>query len=234
MPLLIRGGAKREISRRRTPCFQRREFRLEKGATAQAGPTEDLSQYATLLTGDGREQTLKNRRAYTFDLTKFAQSSGSVAVRFADSSPSDGWGAWAASAELRVGGQIAASFRAGSDIENRFLRYDNGSQFNGEARFADGTRSWTYQFDNIPRGQPITLTVDMGNSFVVSAAAAQPDTSRTLIATPEAGPLANLFPRLQIRRELPDYAVPVIDYKTEGGGSAEIGTDKIGIAENNG
>ena len=207
---------------------------IGKGATAQAGPTEDLAHYAALLTGDGSEQTLKNRRAYTFDLTKFAQDSGSVAVRFADSSPSDGWGAWVASAELRVGGQIAASFRAGSDIENRFLRYDKGSQFNGEARFADRTRSWTYQLYNIPRGQPITLTVDMGNSFVVSAAAAQPDTSRTLIATSEAGPLANLFPRLQIGVNYPITLYPSLVMKPKAAEPIKLGTPKTIAKTDNG
>ena len=107
-----------------------------KRACGANGAAEDVSRYTTLLTGDGAEHTLKNRREYTFDLTKFVKDSGSVAIRFSDASPADGWGAWVASAELRVGGQIAASFRAGSDIENRFLRYDNGSQFDGAARFA--------------------------------------------------------------------------------------------------
>ena len=203
------------ISAPQDALFAAAGIAVGKGAVAQAGPTEDLAQYKTLLTGDGAEHTLKNRRAYTFDLTKFAQVTGSVAVRFADASSADGWGAWMASAELRVGGQVAASFRAGSDIENRFLRYDNGSQFNGEARFADKAGSWTYQFDNLPRGQNVTLTVDMGNSFVVSAAAAQPDTSRTLIATPEAGPLANLFPRLQIGANYPITLYPALAAKSK-------------------
>ncbi len=183
------------------------------GAITQTAPPEDLSRYATLLTGDIAEHNLKNRRAYTFDLTKFAQGSGSVAVRFADAAPGDGWGAWVASAELRLGGQIAASFRAGSDLENRFLRYDNGSRFDGAARFADGPASWTYQFDNLPRGQSVTLTVDMGNGFQVSAAAAQPNASRTLIAAPEAGPLANLFPRLQIGVNYPLTLYPSLTGK---------------------
>ena len=62
-----------------------------------------------------------------------------------------------ASAELRVGGQLAASFVAGSDIESRFIAFDNnssvtatslpGGPVSGAARFADGTASWTYQFD---------------------------------------------------------------------------------------
>ena len=186
---------------------------LGNGPVAETGAAEDLSHYTTLLTGDGAEHTLKNRRAYTFDLTKFVKDNGSVAVRFSDASPSDGWGAWVASAELRVGGQIAASFRAGSDIENRFLRYDNGSQFDGAARFADSAHSWTYQFDNVPRDQPITLTVDMGNGFQVSASAAQTDNSRTLYALPEAGAVANLFPRLQISQNYPITLYPSLAAK---------------------
>ena len=191
------------------------------GPVAQTGAVQDVSHYTILLTGDGAEHTLKNRREYTFDLTKFVKDSGSVAVRFADASPADGWGAWAAAAELRVGGQIAASFRAGSDIENRFLRYDNGSQFDGAARFADGTHSWTYQFDNVPRNQPITLTVDMGNGFRVSASAAQPDTSRTLYALPEAGAVASLFPRLQIGANYPISLYPALVVKPKSAAPAE-------------
>ena len=200
---------------RKTPqdaLFAAAGITIGNGPITQAAPPEDTSRDTTLLTGDGAEHDLKNRRAYTFDLTPFAKS-GSVAVRFSDASPLDGWGAWVASAELRVGGQVAASFRAGSDIENRFLRYDNGSRFDGAARFADGRNSWTYQFDNLPPNLPVSLTVDMGNGFVVSASASQPDLSRTLIATSGAGALANIFPRLRVGVNYPITLYPSLAAK---------------------
>jgi hypothetical protein len=159
---------------------------------------EDTNHYQTLLQGDGKEHDLRNRRVFTLDLTPFVKETGSVAVHFGDVTPQDGWGAFVGSVELLVGGKLAASFQAGSEIETRFLVYDNGSQFNGAGRFADGSASWTYQFDNLPRNQPVTLKVDMGNGFVVSAASAQPQLGHTLLGTPEGGALAKAFPRLRI------------------------------------
>jgi hypothetical protein len=154
--------------------------------------------YTPLQTGDGAERNLKNRRLYTLDLTRFVAKTGSVAVRFSDVSPEDGWGAYVASVELRVNGQVVAAFRAGSEIENRFLVYDNQSQYNGTARFADGRQSWTYQFDNLPKDQSVELRVDMGNGFRVEAAEAQAEYGHTLLAGPQGGALGKAFPRLRV------------------------------------
>ena len=178
------------------------------GGTMLCAEPENTTRYTLLMSGDGKEHNLANRSVYRFDLTKFGKETGSVAVRFSDVSPSDGWGAWVAGAELRVGGQVAAAFRVGSDIENRFVAFDNGSQISGEARFADGTASWTYQFDNLPKDQPIILTVDMGNGFSIAAASAVPDTSRTLLGTGAAAALTNTFPRLRIGRGYPITIYP--------------------------
>lgn len=134
-----------------------------------APPTPQMD---TILSGDPKEHDLKNRRAYTVDLTKYAQSNGSVLVRFQDVSPQDGWGAYLMSAELRIGGRLAASFRTGSELETRFLAEEHNSRFSGSARFADRDGYWTYRFDNLPRSTPITLTLDMGNGFLVKAGSA--------------------------------------------------------------
>ncbi|HZO87851.1 MAG TPA: hypothetical protein VFB38_05885 [Chthonomonadaceae bacterium] len=171
---------------------------VEGAGHAVTAAQEDLRGYQVLLKGDGAEHNLRNRRRYVLDLTPFVKETGSVAVRFADVTVQDGWGAFVASAELRIGDQLAAAFQAGSEVENRFLVYDHGSQFNGEARFADGRASWTYQFDNLPRDRTVTLTVDMGNGFLVSAASAQPQIGHTLLGTPEGGALTRAFPRLRI------------------------------------
>lgn len=187
---------------------------LHNPAKTVTAEQEDIHAYQLLLQGDGAEHDLKNRRAYTLDLTKFAQQTGSVAVRFADVTPQDGWGAFVASVEMRIGGRLAASFAAGSEIENRFLVYDRGSQFNGAGRFADRDSSWTYRFDNLPPKTPITLTVDMGNGFAVSAAPAAPNFGHTLIGVGEANVLAKEFPRLRIDAAYsatvyPDVAAPL-------------------------
>ncbi len=170
--------------------------------------TQDTTVYKSVLEGDGKEHDLKNRRAYTIDLTAYAQATGSVAVRFSDKTPQDGWGAWVASAELRVGGQLAASFVAGSDIESRFIAFDNnssvtgtsitGAPVSGAARYADGTASWTYQFDRLPSNTPITLTVDMGNGFAVSAASVKPEFGHALLSAGRIKSLDQAVPRLRI------------------------------------
>lgn len=123
----------------------------------------------TVLTGDGNEHNLRNRRFYAVDLTPFAQENGSVEVHFGDATPGDGWGTWLAAAELKIGGKLAASFSTGSDLETRFLIEERGSKYDGTARFADASGYWVYRFDNLPNGAPIQLSLDMANGFLVKA-----------------------------------------------------------------
>lgn len=167
-------------------------------AVTRAEPPEDVRSFKTALVGDGAIHDLSNRRAYTLDLTPYVQATGGVAVRFADVTPQDGWGVFLASAELKIGGQTAAAFQAGSEIESRFLVRDNGSQVNAQGRFADGDNSWTYQFDNLPRNMPVQLVLDMGNGFEVQVASGRPDTGQTLLAVPEASPLGGIFERMRL------------------------------------
>jgi hypothetical protein len=166
-------------------------------ATTRTSAQEDKNRYTVIQSVNGSEHNLGNRRAYPLDLTPFVKQTGSVAVRFSDISPQDGWGVYVAGLELRVGEKVVASFQTGSELENRFLAYDNFSQFNGLARFADLTGSWTYQFDNLPRDQKVTLTVDMGNGFQVSAASAQPEIGMTLLGA-GSNELTKAIPRLRV------------------------------------
>ena len=181
------------------------------GLAARRGPAPRLappvSAWTELLRGDGRERALRNRKRYSLDLTPFVRPTGSVAVRFSDATPDDGWGPYVASVELRIGGKVAAAFSAGSDLETRFLADDAGSQIDGSARFADGANNWTYRFDNLPKDKPVTLTVDMGNGFVVSAGPAATAQSELVAAIPDPDPrLARV--RLQQRYTLTNYSLP--------------------------
>jgi len=128
----------------------------------------------TILTGDGTVHDLRNRHSITIDLTQYAQETGAVEVRFEDVTPADGWGAWLGSAELRIGGRLAASFRTGSDLETRFLAEEHGSQFNGSGRFVDRDGYWVYRFDNLPKATPIQLTLDIANGYLIKAGPAGP------------------------------------------------------------
>jgi hypothetical protein len=131
------------------------------------------AQLQTALTGDPAAHNLENRRQQSIDLTPFANETRSVFVRLEDVKPDDGWGAWLASAELRFGGRLAASFRTGSDIETRFLAEEAGSTFTGTARFADRNGYWVYRFDNLPRDRQVTLTLDIANGYLVKVGPAR-------------------------------------------------------------
>jgi hypothetical protein len=208
---------------------------LQGQAGKVSAPAEDTSLYQAVLKGDAAEHNLKNRRQVAIDLTRYAQSTGSVAIRFTDLTPEDGWGAFLAGAKLEIGGKLAAQFLAGSDLESRFLVYDNGSQFNGQGRFADGSNSWTYEFDNLPPKTPVQLTLDIGSGFVVSVAPVKPNFGHTLLSTPSAGVVASAFPRLRIpsaypatlypqvqpqnREEPPKPGVPGVLYTLRSGGA---------------
>jgi hypothetical protein len=185
-------------------------------ATSVTAPKEDTSRYQTVVTGNGAVHDQTNRRPVTLDLTPFAQQTGSVAIRFTDVTPSDGWGPFLAGVKLEIGGRLAAQFLAGSDLESRFLVYDNGSQFNGRGRFADGENSWTYEFDNLPLNTPVKITLDIGNGYAVSVAPVKPDFGHTLLSTPSAGVVARAFPRLRIPSAYPATIYPQITARDRG------------------
>ena len=151
-------------------------------------PTVDPSSMTTVLVASGTFHNLENRKRYTLDLTPYAQQNGSVCVLFGDATPEDGWGAMVASAELRVGSRLAAAFTAGSELETRFLAEDHGSMINSVGRFADGHSTWVYRFDNLPRNQRVTLTVDMGNGFLVKASPAPAPGPLLQVSSPVLGP----------------------------------------------
>ena len=122
-----------------------------------------------VASGDPGEHELKNRTIVTVNLTKFVRQSGGAEVRFEDSSPQDGWGAALFTAELRINGKIVAAFSAGSELETRFLGSERNSGFNGKNRFADRDGYWSYRFERLPADADITLTLDVGNSYKISA-----------------------------------------------------------------
>ncbi len=185
-------------------------IRLQGKANSVSAPGEDTSQYKNVIRETSAQHEFTNRRTVAVDLTPYAQDTGSVAVRFTDATPQDGWGAFLAGARLDIGGKLAAQFQAGSDLESRFLIHDMGSQFNGKGRFADGQNSWTYEFDNLPKNTPVKLMLDIGNGFSVSAAPVKPNFGHTLLSTSSAGIIARAFPRLRIPNSYPATLYPQI------------------------
>lgn len=204
-----------------------KQFGLNLGApTSRMAPAEDSSHYAAVLTSESRDISRQSR---TIDLTRFAAATGSVAIRFSARNADTANGVSVSSGELSVGGKTAASFTTGSEIENRFLVYDNNSSFSPNGRLATGSASWTYQFDNLPPDVPITLTLDMAGNSSISAASARPDFGHTLLSTGANAPLSKAFPRLRIGASYP----ATLYQEMQALGNREQGTDKILPAVNN-
>ncbi len=129
-------------------------------------------EYTTLVKADATDPAKRNRGQYVLDVTPFTRQTGSLRLRFEDATPGDGSGPAVYSAELRIAGRLAASFRTGSEIETRFLEEDGGSRFDGRARFADRSGYWVYRFDNLPQDAEISISLDMANGYLVRAASA--------------------------------------------------------------
>jgi hypothetical protein len=188
----------------------------ESGAANAESNGANLS---TILAGDGSFHDLRNRHTITLDLTPYARETGSVQVRFEDVTPSDGWGAWLGSAELRIGGKLAASFRTGSDLETRFLAEDRGSQYNGAGRFVDRGGYWVYRFDNLPKSVQIQLTLDIGNGYLIKAGPAGPRAPVLETADKSFGPTVTrlrLPPNFTTTRySLPDGGRPLYKLSTD-------------------
>ena len=179
-----------------------KQFGLNLGVPApRMAPAEDSSRYTTVLTSNNPADI--SRQSRTIDLTRFATSTGSVAIRFSARNADAGNGVSVSFGELSVRGKTAASFTTGSEIENRFLVYDNNSSYSPNGRLATGVASWTYQFDNLPPDVPVTLTLDMAGNFSIGAAAARPDFGHTLLSTGANVPLSKAFPRLRIGASYP-------------------------------
>ena len=180
------------------------QFGLAVKTSKTLTPAANSAPWTALLAGDPAERALKNRKRHVLDLSPFVKENGSVTVRFEDVSPLDGWGPYVAAGEIRVNGKLGAAFRAGSELESRFLEEDRGSRYNGDARFADGPSFWTYRFDNLPRDAAVTLTLDMGNGFKVSARPARPYPVLQAAGTS----VPSQFARIQIPHSYPITLIP--------------------------
>ncbi|MCX6379155.1 MAG: hypothetical protein NT023_06710 [Armatimonadetes bacterium] len=175
---------------------------------ANIGSAEPTLSFTALARAESGTHDLKNLNRYTYDITSFVTPTGSIALKFQDVTPTDGWGALVLSVEVKVDGQTALSFRTGSELENRFIAFDHNSQFNGQGRFSDGNSYWVYQLDNLPRSRRVTVHIEMGNGFFVSIASAKPDTSRTLLGTKVGGDIVRDTPRIRVGLAYPITSYP--------------------------
>jgi len=60
-------------------------------------------------------------------------------------------------------------------METRFIEQESGVRFDGTARIAEGDAVWTYRFDYLPRGVPISLKLDARGPIEVAIRPSLPD-----------------------------------------------------------
>ncbi len=166
-------------------------------AVTQLGEAEDPSRYLPVAQGEAGEG-----EGVQVDLTRFAASYGSAAVRLSPLSSESGLSL--REAELIVGGKPAAAFRSGSDLENRFVRFENGTVLtsSGERTFG-GNAALTFQFDNLPPDTTLFLKLALRGSYRLEAATAKPDETHVLIGEKRGGDLPASLPKLRVGADYP-------------------------------
>jgi hypothetical protein len=173
--------------------------------TPQTRPGPRSASLPIVLSNDSATTGATPRRTETIDLTEAAKS-GSAIVRFEDVSLADGLGANVSTVELRFDDRLAASFRAGSEIETRFLVEDFGSRFDGEGRYADHNAYWVYAFENLPRNSRVTLTLEISNGYRVRAGSGLGGWTSLRLEKDVAAKLDEVNRKLMARVRLPAFS----------------------------
>ena len=167
-------------------------------AVTQFEEAEDLSKYALVTQGDVRTLT-----TIEVDVTRFATTFGSVAVRLTPASADEKF--TLSKIEIVIGGKTAAAFRAGSDLENRLIRYESGTKIEkeGEGRTFSGAAFVTYGVDNLPIDTKILLRLTLQGAYRVEATSAKPNDTHVLIGEQGGGDIPKSLPRLRVGANYP-------------------------------
>ena len=131
--------------------------------------TGAAARYVSAMEADGDFRALENRRTYRLPLTGRIPSGQTVYLRFSDSRPADGWGAWLGRVRVLQGGRLRADFVAGSAAERPFLAEETGSRAGQDHRSAGAEAAFVYRFRDL--GPDAVFELEMGNQFRVSIAA---------------------------------------------------------------
>ncbi len=200
----------------------------------QSLPTEDEN-YRVLAREEKPVRDGTNRKQYTFEVQDYVLQGDSLFIKFADSQVDDGYGPLVFHVELKIDGQTIASFDPGTPEEKRHLDFDNGSQLNGNTRFADAGASWVYWFEVPSRkamfGSKVELILDMANQFQVSAATAGPSYGYKWRTAKDTS-ISAKYPRFNMSRATQITAYDVADvtrlYSLEYMGSSAFFEKKVG------
>lgn len=139
------------------------------------GPNPTDFGYTVLDREDETVRDLENLRTRTYDLTDHA-TDGTVYLRFDDSQPGDGWGAYVERVLVETrSGDTVDEFRPGTPAEREHLYDEVGSDLaGGGARFADHAAYFVYKLVVPDSADGPVVSVDVGNQYVVSVTGAEP------------------------------------------------------------
>ncbi|HSV72533.1 MAG TPA: hypothetical protein VLH79_02100 [Chthonomonadales bacterium] len=124
------------------------------GTQPAPGSVGDVAVDASGAGGNGGFST------QSVDLTSLARSHRGAVVSI-EPIEGDRVGCAVRAVELRIGGRLALAFRAGSELETRFLGYESGTQMASGARSARAPARWEYRFDNLPLDQAVALSLQI-------------------------------------------------------------------------
>ena len=157
-------------------------------------PQEDLSKYRTLA----QLPLSASQASSRFNLTPYLQGHRSISIRFSNDQPASQNEAVLHSLQLHINGQIAAAFLSNSELDRHFLSFEHGDRTTINGRSVQGDSSWTYQFDNLPENQTVTMSITSSGALKIQAAPSSATIWRTLIASPYSSALPHNLPRLHL------------------------------------
>lgn len=140
-----------------------------------------LAPYTVAVASPYTGRNLENRSNVKVDLTQTIARTGAAYVRFTDTQPSDGWGAWIGGLRItgvREGKKVDRRVTPGTPEEGAMTVADTGSGLAGSARFVDGSRELVYRIPFDP-GTQASLEIEIGNQFRIETAPASAEIRQT-------------------------------------------------------
>jgi len=167
---------------------------------------------------------LENQAPIELDLTRFARAASEVLLRFEDSIPADGWGAFVTRVTIdatRDGRPVRYDFAPGTPDEESYVMVPGGASAAPGSRFADGSSFFVYRFP-VDRGCEVRAHVTVGNQYIISACG---------IETAERsyrGPLLADPVTVPISAAVTAYEAPGLDALRDVDGNALVFRTKVG------
>lgn len=133
---------------------------------------------SSVLLAESKENSPQQK--VSIDVSKLISPNGSLNLRFCcePTDTSDGFHLF--SLKLMLNGKLGLSFRAGSELESRFLSEESGTLFVGRNRTAIPTSStkpyWTYHFEGLKGVASVVLELNIGGRYQIYV---QPEDSMT-------------------------------------------------------